>query len=131
MTIGVNKLKKSVRKNYDTSKWKIEGDEDLYEYFDSILAFLNENEENVVEPQILFPKNNRMNIDNNNNNNEEDSPYFFLKQSSVIEKYYITNHLRIPILNGQYRIRAKMDIPKHTVIEKGTCGFILKQEINT
>eukprot|EP01084_Bolivina_argentea_P093108 167481_1 len=116
-TKGVDRLKKSIRSQYDTSKWKIAGDEALYVYFDSILAFLNENEENVVIPQILMPKRGRnpMDVDN------EDENYRLISQSECLEKYRIVNDVRVPVLNGEHGVRCLMDIPQHTVVGQ-YCG---------
>ena len=114
-TKKVDDLQKMVRSKYDCSKWKIEGDEEIYDYFDAILNFLNENEENVIIPQILIYQNSDITM-NGNNNDDDDENYTLKLQTEVLEKYKIGNHPRVIALNGQYGIRARMDIPKHTVV---------------
>lgn len=118
-TQGVEELRERVTGKYDTSKWKIEGDEDLYDYFDSILSFLNENEENVVIPNVLFPNEERMNMskeDSDDDDDDEENEYLTRLQTECLEKFRITNNVRVPSLNGQFGVRATMNIPKSTVV---------------
>jgi len=123
-TLGVDKLKQSVRAKYDTSKWKIEGDEDLYDYFDSILSFLNENEENVVLPQVLI-------MDEEVMEDDDEENYSLYLQTDVMEKYMIESYDRVPSLNGQFGIRAKMDIPRHTVVGQYIGVEYLEEEFHS
>jgi len=115
-TKGVDALKRSVRARYDTSKWKCEGDEELFPLFDAILSFLNENEEDVVAPFVLI-----------GGENEESAP---LPQSSVVEKYTIVESARCPSLKGQFGLRAKCRIPAATVLGQYTGVEYLEEEFH-
>merc|ERR1712187_586523 len=76
--------------------------------------FLNENEENVVVPQLLIDK--IGDVAMNNNDDTDDDNYTLKMQTEVMERYKIINHRRVSALNGQFGVRAKMEIPKHTVV---------------
>ena len=71
--------KQQVRTRHDTSKWKCEGDEDLYPLFDAILSFLNEVCLVQISPFVLI-------------NGEPTAKH------AVLEKYNIVQSPRCPSL---------------------------------
>ena len=115
-TVAVQSLKERVRGGYDAGKWKCEGDNELYGYFDSILEFLNENEEDVVVPLILFPKDVAMAGALGVGGGGGDEDTVTRPQRAVLEQFEIGRHDRVRALDGQRGLRAKVDIPAMTVL---------------
>ena len=126
-TVGVQQLKESVRGGYDNGKWKCEGDNELYGYFDSILEFLNENEEDVVVPLILFPKDSDVAMAGGHHDDEDVATR---PQHEVLEQFEIGRHDRVQALNGQRGLRAKVDVPAMTVLGQYVGAEYLEEEFH-
>ncbi len=107
------KIKRSGQ--YDNSKWKIEAEEKWEPYFDSILAYIRHNGEYPTKPEISLGGS-EDNSDSDSDESDDDDDDKWKSQVSVLARYDVSQHAHIPSLNGQRGLRAKVDIPKGTVL---------------